>query len=170
MQRDVYKRQPGRDAGPAGQVTSRAPGFETRAIHTGQDPDSATGSVVPPVHLSTTYRQSAVGRHQGFEYSRSGNPTRRSLESQLASLEGARFGFAFASGLAAEDAVLRAMLGPTDHLILNTDAYGGTFRLVDRVHAPAGVAYNVADAADPPSLPVSYTHLDVYKRQMVMPD
>lgn len=133
-------------------MTSRAPGFETRAIHTGQDPDSATGSVVPPVHLSTTYRQSAVGRHQGFEYSRSGNPTRRSLESQLASLEGARFGFAFASGLAAEDAVLRAMLGPTDHLILNTDAYGGTFRLVDRVHAPAGVAYNVADAADPPSL------------------
>ena len=133
-------------------MTAHQPGFETRAIHAGQDPDPVTGSVVPAVHLSTTYRQSAVGRHQGFEYSRSGNPTRQSLEAQLASLESGQFGFAFASGLAAEDAVLRAMAGTTAHLILNTDAYGGTFRLVDRVHAPAGVAYSVADATDPAGL------------------
>jgi len=111
-----------------------------------------TGSVVPAVHLSTTYQQSSVGHHQGFEYSRSGNPNRQSLEAQLASLEGAQFGFAFASGLSAEDAVLRAMLSPQAHLVLNTDAYGGTFRLVDRVHAPAGLAYSVADATDPAEL------------------
>lgn len=133
-------------------MTSQEPGFETRAIHTGQDPDPATGSVVPAVHLSTTYRQSSVGRHQGFDYSRSGNPNRQSLEAQLASLEGAQFGFAFASGLSAEDAVLRAMVGANAHLILNTDAYGGTFRLVDRVHAPAGLPYSVADATDQAAL------------------
>ncbi|HUY09802.1 MAG TPA: cystathionine gamma-synthase [Candidatus Dormibacteraeota bacterium] len=133
-------------------MTSPGPGFETRAIHVGQDPDPMTGSVVPAVHLSTTYQQSSVGHHQGFEYSRSGNPNRQSLEAQLASLEGAQFGFAFASGLSAEDAVLRAMLSPQAHLVLNTDAYGGTFRLVDRVHAPAGLAYSVADATDPAEL------------------
>lgn len=133
-------------------MTTSEPGFETRAIHAGQAPDPATGSVVPAIHLSTTYQQSSVGHHQGFEYSRSGNPNRHSLETQLASLEGAQFGFAFASGLAAEDAVLRAMLGPQAHLVLNTDAYGGTFRLVDRVHAPAGLAYSAADATDPAEL------------------
>jgi len=129
-------------------VTAREPGFETLAIHAGQDPDPSTGSVVPPVHLSTTYRQTAVGQHQGFEYSRSGNPTRRSLEVQLAQLEHAASGFAFASGLAAEDALLRALVSPGDHLLLNTDAYGGTFRLVDKVHAPGGLAYDIADATD----------------------
>jgi cystathionine gamma-synthase len=137
-------------------VTSQEPGFETRAIHAGQDPDQTTGSVVPPIHLSTTYRQSSVGHHQGFDYSRSGNPTRQSLEAQLANLEGAEFGFAFASGLSAEDAVLRAMVSANAHLILNTDAYGGTFRLVDRVYAPAGVAYSVADAADSQALETAW--------------
>jgi cystathionine gamma-synthase len=129
-------------------VTASKPGFETAAIHAGQEPDPATGSVLPAVHLATTYRQSAVGQHLGYEYSRSGNPTRHSLETQLAMLEAAAHGFAFASGLAAEDAVLRALVGPGDHLLLNTDAYGGTFRLVDTVHAPAGVGYGIADAAD----------------------
>ncbi|HUY57273.1 MAG TPA: cystathionine gamma-synthase [Candidatus Micrarchaeaceae archaeon] len=129
-------------------MTQTEPGFETRAIHSGQDPDPDTGSVVPPIHLSTTYRQSAVGQHRGYEYSRSGNPSRRSLETQLASLELAEFGFAFASGLSAEDAVLRAMTGVDAHLILNTDVYGGTFRLVDRVHAPSGLGYSIADAAN----------------------
>lgn len=133
-------------------MTPSAPGFETRAIHSGQDPDPTTGSVIPAVHLATTFRQSAVGQHQGFEYSRSGNPTRRSLEAQLASLELAQFGFAFASGLAAEDAVLRAVVGSGGHMILSADAYGGTFRLVDRVHAPAGVAYTLANTADVDSL------------------
>jgi cystathionine gamma-synthase len=133
-------------------VTANDHGFETRAIHVGQAPDQATGSVVPAIHLSTTYRQTAVGEHLGFEYSRSGNPSRQSLEAQLASLEGAAFGFAFASGLAAEDAVLRTMIGPGGHLVLPLDAYGGTFRLVDRVHAPAGVAYSVTDVTDPDAL------------------
>lgn len=137
-------------------MTDREPGFETLAIHAGQDPDPTTGAVLPPIHLATTYRQSAVGQHQGFEYSRSGNPTRRSLEIQLAQLEGAGFGFAFASGLAAEDALLRALVGPGDHLLLNTDAYGGTFRLVDKVHAPTGIAYDIADASDLDALAASW--------------
>ncbi|HEY6538160.1 MAG TPA: cystathionine gamma-synthase [Candidatus Dormibacteraeota bacterium] len=133
-------------------MTQAEPGFETLAIHAGQDPDLTTGAVIPAVHLATTFRQTAVGQHQGFEYSRSGNPSRRSLESQLAQLEGGAFGFAFASGLAAEDAVLRALLRPGEHLLLNSDAYGGTFRLVDRVHAQAGLEYGVADATDPEAL------------------
>jgi len=123
-------------------------GFETRAIHAGQDPDPVTGSVVPAVHLATTYRQQAVGEHQGFEYSRSGNPTRASLERQLASLEGARYGAAFASGLAAEDVVLRALVSPGDHVLLPIDAYGGTYRLVDRVHRPLGVTHDAVDFSD----------------------
>ena len=109
-------------------------GFETRAIHAGQDPDPVTGSVVPAVHLATTYRQRAVGGEQKYEYARSANPTRSSLEEQMASLEDARYAYAFASGLAAEDAVLRALVSPGDHVILPLDAYGGTFRLVDSVH------------------------------------
>jgi cystathionine gamma-synthase len=130
-------------------VTGRLqPGFETRAIHTGQEPDPATGAVVPPVHLATTFRQRAVGEHQGYEYSRSANPTREGLERQVADLEGAAFGYAFASGMAAEDAVLRAVLGPGDHLILPIDAYGGTYRLVDRVHAPAGLTFSTVDLSD----------------------
>ena len=133
-------------------MTPRELGFATRAIHVGQEPDAATGSVVPAIHLSTTYRQRAVGDHLGFEYSRSGNPTRHGLEAQLASLEGAHFGFAFASGLAAEDAVLRATIDPGDHMLLNVDAYGGTFRLIDRVHAPGGLTYTIANASDPQAL------------------
>jgi cystathionine gamma-synthase len=128
------------------------PGFETRAIHAGQQPDAATGAVVPPVHLASTFRQRAVGDHAGYEYSRSGNPTRTGLESQVAALEGASFGVAFASGLAAEDAVLRAIVGPGDHVILPADAYGGTYRLVDQVHGPAGLAFSPVDLRDPAAL------------------
>src|SRR5215216_1936339 len=84
-------------------------GFETRAVHAGQEPDAATGAVVPPITLSTTFAQDAVGEHKGFEYSRSGNPTRAALETCVAALEGAAHGFAFASGLAAEDSVLRLL-------------------------------------------------------------
>jgi cystathionine gamma-synthase len=130
----------------------RPPGFETRAIHAGQEPDPATGAVVPPVHLATTFRQDAVGEHHGYEYSRSANPTRQGLERQVADLEGAAFGCAFASGMAAEDAVLRAVLGPGDHLMLPIDAYGGTYRLVERVHAPAGLTFSAVDLADPVAL------------------
>jgi cystathionine gamma-synthase len=130
----------------------RQPGFETRAIHAGQEADPATGAVVPPVHLATTYRQDAVGEHHGYEYSRSGNPTREGLERQVADLEGAAFGNAFASGMAAEDAVLRAVLRPGDHLILPIDAYGGTYRLVDQVHAPVGLTFTAIDLSDPVAL------------------
>ena len=108
-------------------------GFETRAIHAGQDPDPVTGAVVPPISVSTTFAQSAPGEHGGYEYARSGNPTRTALEECLASLEGAAHGLAFASGLAAEDALLRT-LAPGSHLLLGHDAYGGTYRLISRVH------------------------------------
>jgi len=131
---------------------SSHPGFETRAIHAGQEPDPVTGSVVPAVHLATTYRQSAAGEASRYEYSRSGNPSRSSLEEQLASLEQARHAYAFASGLAAEDAVLRALLGAGDHLILPVDAYGGTIRLVDRVHEPSGVSYTTTAVGDTDAL------------------
>jgi cystathionine gamma-synthase len=119
-------------------------GFETRAIHAGQDPDPASGAVIPAIQLATTFAQEAVGKHQGFEYGRSGNPTRATLETCLASLEGASRGLAFASGMAAEDAVLRAMVGPGDHVVIPDDAYGGTFRLVSKVFAPTGVTWGHA--------------------------
>jgi cystathionine gamma-synthase len=127
-------------------------GFETRAIHAGQAPDPATGAVVPPVHLTSTFRQEAVGEHRGYEYSRSANPTREALEELVAGLEGGAFGYAFASGMAAEDAVLRTVLGPDDHLILPIDAYGGTYRLVDQVHARSGIDFSAVDLSDPAAL------------------
>jgi cystathionine gamma-synthase len=122
-------------------------GFETRAIHAGQEPDAASGAVVPPITLATTFAQSDVGEHQGFEYSRSANPTRAALESCLASLEGAPHGFAFASGLAAEDALLR-QLPVGAHIVLGNDAYGGTFRLIDKVFRPAGWTWSAVDLTD----------------------
>jgi cystathionine gamma-synthase len=121
-------------------------GFETRAIHAGQDPDPATGAVVPPIHLATTFAQAAPGEAD-YEYSRTANPTRHALEEALASLEGAAHGLAFASGMAAEDALLRH-LRPGDHVIVPTDAYGGTYRLVARVYGPVGVEHTAVDTAD----------------------
>lgn len=108
-------------------------GFETRAIHTGQDADPTTGAVVTPITLSSTFKQSGVGEHKGFEYSRSGNPTRCALETCVASLENGMHGLAFASGLAAEDNVLR-LFDPGQRVLLGDDAYGGTFRLISKVH------------------------------------
>jgi cystathionine gamma-synthase len=122
-------------------------GFETRAIHAGQDPDPTTGAVVPPLTMATTFKQRAVGEHQGYEYGRSGNPTRAALESCIASLEGGAHGLAFASGLAAEDAILR-QLPPGSHIVLGDDAYGGTFRLIDKVFRPAGWTWSAADLTD----------------------
>lgn len=136
-------------------VTKQGDGFETRAIHVGQAPDPATGAVVPPISLSTTFAQDAVGKHSGFEYARTGNPTRRALEECLASLEGAAHGLAFASGMAAEDAVLR-LLSPGDHVIIPDDAYGGTFRLVARVVAPMGVAWTSVDLTSPDDLAAAW--------------
>jgi cystathionine gamma-synthase len=128
-----------------------ARGFETRAIHAGQDPDPVTGAVVPPISLATTFAQRAVGRHGGWEYSRSGNPNRASLEMCLASLEGARHGLAFASGLAAEDAVLRLQRRGAG-IVLGGDAYGGTFRLIDKVYGASGHPWTAVDLTNPARL------------------
>src|SRR4051794_30975873 len=116
------------------------PGFSTNAIHAGQEPDPLTGSVVVPIHPTSTYVQDGVGntRHGGHEYGRVSNPTRDALQTCLAALEGGRHGVAFASGMAATDALLRVLLRPGDHLVLPHDAYGGTFRLVEQLLAPWG--------------------------------
>ena len=133
-------------------MSGREQGFETRAIHAGQDPDPVTGAVVPPVSLSTTFAQSAPGEHGGYEYSRSGNPTRSALEECLASLEGAAAGLAFSSGLAAEDALLRT-LSRGSHVVLGHDAYGGTYRLIARVHGEGGsLALDTVDLTRPGAL------------------
>jgi len=122
-------------------------GFETRAIHAGQPPDPSTGAVVTPISLATTFAQEGVGRHHGYEYARSGNPTRAALEACVADRENATHDLAFASGLAAEDAVLRTVR-PGEHVVIPDDAYGGTFRLVARVHGPAGVDWSAVDLTD----------------------
>ena len=126
-------------------------GFDTRAVHAGQEPDPSTGAVVPPISLSTTFAQHGVGGHLGYEYSRSGNPTRTALETCVASLEGARHGFAFASGLAAEDSVL-GLIPPGRRVLLGHDAYGGTFRLIDKVWGPRGVTWSTVDLSAPGAL------------------
>ena len=114
-------------------------GFETLAIHAGQDPEPATGAVVVPIYQTSTYAQAEVGQHQGYEYSRSGNPTRTALETCLAALERGAAGLAFASGLAAEDTLLRTVLQPGSHVVVPNDAYGGTYRLFAKVASRWGV-------------------------------
>lgn len=127
--------------------------FETLAIHAGQEPDAATGAVVPPIHQVSTFKQDGVGGLRGgYEYSRSANPTRTALEENLAALEGGRRGLAFASGLAAEDCLLRTLLRPGDHLVIPDDAYGGTFRLIAKVVEKWGVEWSVANTSDPASV------------------
>jgi len=124
-------------------------GFSTRAIHAGQEPDPLTGAVVVPIYQTSTYAQDVVGETRaGYDYSRAGNPTRTALEQALASLEGARYGYAFASGMAASDTMIRAVLRPGDHLIIPNDAYGGTFRLVDKIGVPWGLTYSTAPLGD----------------------
>lgn len=130
--------------------------FETLAIHAGQEPDPTTGAVVPPIYQTSTYAQDGVGGlRNGYEYSRSGNPTRDALQACLAALEdpvgaaeGTTRGMAFASGLAAEDTLLRTVLAPGDHLVVPDDAYGGTYRLVSKVAAPWGVEHTPARLTD----------------------
>jgi cystathionine gamma-synthase/cystathionine gamma-lyase len=114
--------------------------FETRAIHDGQPPDPLTGAVTVPVYQTSTFQQEAIGQPRGFEYSRTGNPTRQALEEALASLEGGRYGLAFASGLAATTAVLHRLLKPGDHVLAGSDLYGGTYRLLERVFRSWGLA------------------------------
>ncbi|RYE77183.1 MAG: cystathionine gamma-synthase [Myxococcales bacterium] len=124
-------------------------GFETRAIHAGYEPDPTTGAVIPPIFATSTYKQDGVGGLRGgYEYSRSGNPTRTALEGNLAALEEGERAFAFASGLAAEDTLLRALLAPGDHLVIPDDAYGGTFRLIDKVAVPWGLTHSPAPVSD----------------------
>jgi cystathionine gamma-synthase len=123
--------------------------FETLAIHAGQDPEPVTGAVVPPIFATTTYQQAAVGApRQGYEYSRTSNPTRKALEECLAALEAGQRGFAFASGLAAEDTLLRTMCGPNDHVVIPDDAYGGTYRLFARIAERWGLRWTAAPLDD----------------------
>ncbi|HZS21023.1 MAG TPA: aminotransferase class I/II-fold pyridoxal phosphate-dependent enzyme, partial [Pseudonocardiaceae bacterium] len=123
--------------------------FATRAIHTGQDPDPHSGSVIVPIHATSTFAQDGVGQlRNGYEYSRGANPTRTALETCLAALEGGRFGRAFASGMAATDVLLRAICRPGDHLVIPDDAYGGTFRLIDKVLRDWGIEYTAVSQSD----------------------
>ncbi|OMH32348.1 cystathionine gamma-synthase [Tersicoccus sp. Bi-70] len=125
------------------------PGFSTRAIHDGQVPDSRTGAVIPPIFMTSTFVQDGVGNmREGYEYSRSGNPSRDALQTQLASLEGGTRAFTFGSGLAAEDALVRAVLKPGDHLLMGNDVYGGSHRLMNRIWAPWGIELSTVDVAD----------------------
>lgn len=124
-------------------------GFSTRAIHAGQAPDATTGAVVTPIYQVSTYAQDGVGGLRGgYEYSRSANPTRTALQEALAAAEGGGAAFAFASGLAAEDTLLRAVLRPGDHIVVPDDAYGGTYRLIARVFGPWGIEHTPVDLAD----------------------
>lgn len=122
--------------------------FETLAIHAGQSPDPTTGAIMTPVYLTSTYVQDGPGVHKGYEYSRTQNPTRHALQDCLAALEGARHGLAFASGLAATDAVLH-LLDAGDHVVYSDDVYGGTFRIFDKVFRRLGLSFDAVDMSDP---------------------
>jgi len=124
-------------------------GFNTRAVHAGQEPDQHTGAVIPPIHLSSTYAQDGVGNlRAGYEYSRSGNPTRDNLQESLAALEGGHRAFSFASGLAAEDVLIRTLVRPGDHIVLGNDAYGGTYRLINGVFGEWNIGHTATDLGD----------------------
>jgi cystathionine beta-lyase/cystathionine gamma-synthase len=120
--------------------------IETACIHAGQEPDPSTGAVMTPVYQTSTYIQESVGKHKGYEYSRTGNPTRTALESCLAGLEGGSFGLAFSSGMAATDTVLR-LLSPGDHILAGNDVYGGTFRLFEKVYRDYGLNFSYVDTS-----------------------
>ncbi|MCU1422177.1 MAG: cystathionine gamma-synthase [Microbacteriaceae bacterium] len=123
--------------------------FATRAIHTGQEFDPTTGSVIPPIYQTSTFVQDGIGGFRGgYEYARGGNPTRTSLETLVAGLEGGAHGFSFSSGLAGEDILLRAVLKPGDHVVMGNDVYGGTHRLVNRVFVPWGVTLDTVEMTD----------------------
>ena len=124
-------------------------GFNTRAVHAGQTPDPTTGAVIPPLYQTTTFAQDGIGKlRNGYEYGRGTNPTRDALQTQLAALEGGKFAFSFSSGLAAEDALIRALLVPGDHIIMGNDVYGGTYRLINRVLSVWGISNAAVDMND----------------------
>ncbi len=122
-------------------------GFATTAIHTGSEPDEATGSVTVPIYQTSTYAQESLGKHKGYEYARTHNPTRSALERNIAALEGARFGFAFASGMAAIDATLR-LVKKDEHVIVSDNTYGGTARLFNRILSNYGITFDYVDTSD----------------------
>ncbi len=133
----------------SGMSEQRSHGFSTRAVHAGYDPDPATGAVNVPIYASSTFAQDGVGGMRGgFEYARTGNPTRKPLEANLAAIEAGTFGRAFSSGMAATDCLLRSVLRPGDHLVIPNDAYGGTFRLIDKVFTQWGIEYTPAPISD----------------------
>ena len=132
------------------------PGFSTRAIHAGQKPDPTTGAVVVPIYQTSTFAQDAVGQHRGYEYARTGNPTRTALEQCIAALEGGRHGLAFASGMATESTVMQ-LLKPGDHTIAMDDLYGGTYRLFRRVLEPMGLSFSFVDGTDPKAVAAAMT-------------
>jgi cystathionine beta-lyase/cystathionine gamma-synthase len=121
--------------------------FETLAIHAGQEPDPQTGAVMTPIYQTSTYVQEKVGQHKGYEYSRTGNPTRTALQDCIAALEGAKHGLAFASGLAATDTIIRSF-SPGDHILVGGDVYGGTFRLFDKEYRRFGLEFSYVDVSD----------------------
>ena len=127
----------------------RSRGLATKAIHAGFRPDPATGAVNTPIYASSTFAQDGVGGLRGgYEYARTGNPTRTALEASLAAVEEAQYGRAFASGMAATDCALRAVLRPGDHVVMPDDAYGGTFRLIDKVFTQWGIDYTAVSLSD----------------------
>src|SRR6476659_584037 len=129
--------------------TWKGSGFETRAIHAGYEPDPMTGAVIPPIYATSTYKQDGVGGLRGgYEYSRSANPTRTALEGAIAALKEGERGCAVAYGLAAEETVVRSVCGPGDHVVIPADAYGGTFRLFDKVEKAWGLEHSPAPVSD----------------------
>jgi cystathionine beta-lyase/cystathionine gamma-synthase len=126
----------------------RKPGFETLAIHAGQEPEAATGAVVVPIFQTSTFAQEEVGKHKGYEYARTGNPTRTALETCLAALEGGQWGLAFASGMAATDAIAH-LLSKGDHIVMTDDVYGGTYRLFAKVFDRLGITLTAVDMRKP---------------------
>ncbi len=130
--------------------------FNTLAIHAGQEPDPTTGAIMTPVYLTSTYVQAGPGEHKGYEYSRTKNPTRKALEDCLAALEGAKYGLAFASGLAATDMMMHT-LEAGDHVVCSDDVYGGTFRIFDKVFRRSGIDYSFVDLTDPKNLEAAIT-------------
>lgn len=132
-------------------------GFATRAIHAGQDPDPATGAVIVPIYQTSTFAQEAVGVHKGYDYARSGNPTRTALEVALAALEDGRHGICFASGLAAETTLALALLKSGDHVVCGDDVYGGTYRLFKRVLEDKGISTSFVDTREPERIAAALT-------------
>jgi cystathionine gamma-lyase/cystathionine beta-lyase/cystathionine gamma-lyase/homocysteine desulfhydrase len=130
-------------------------GFSTIAIHAGNEPDASTGAVSVPIYQTSTYAQDGLGKHKGYEYARTQNPTRSALEKNIAALENARFGFAFASGMSAIDTTLK-LVKSGDHVILGDNTYGGTFRLFSKILVNYGIEFDVADTSNIPDLEKSF--------------